>query len=256
MSSPTNQPRGAGRPAWLVPVAVVAIAGALIAVILSLGDGSDSSGTIPEVTVSAGDPTGDPAEATGGDPAGQTVVLSDVENRDPEDTRAVGDASAPVVLVMFSDYQCPYCAQWNAETLPAMLDHVEAGELRIEFRDVNVFGPESERAARAALAAGAQDAYLAYHSALFADGRTRSVGELSDDALVGLAGELGLDTERFAADLHAPETLDLLEQTQALANRLGVMATPSFLMAGEPIRGAQPTDVFERAFTAARERVG
>ncbi len=257
MAESTNQDRRAQRPAWLVPVVVIAIAGALIAVVLSLGGGSDSADrTVAADTPRDGAVGTDPGDAGSVDDGEANPVLSEVERRDPDDPRAVGDPDAPVVLVMFSDYQCPYCARWNADTLPAMMTHVDAGDLRIEFRDINVFGPESERSARAALAAGEQGAYLDYHSALFAGGDTRSVGDLSDEALVGLAGELGLDTDRFATDMTSDGIADSLAETQAVANRLGVMATPSFLMAGEPIRGAQPTDVFEQAFAAALERVG
>lgn len=265
MTSSTTPPRGSSRPAWLVPVVVVAIAGALIVAILSLGGGSDSDGTLTDgasgddavdQVTDRTDGSGDPAGDESGDAAGDGLALADVEGRVDDDPRALGQVDAPVVLVMFSDYQCPYCAKWNVDTLPVMMEHVDAGDLRIEFHDINVFGPESERSARAALAAGEQGAYLDYHSALFEGGQARSGGDLSDEALLELAGELGLDTDRFEADLSAPEIDADYDASQGLANRLGVMATPSFLMGGEPIRGAQPTEVFEQAFSDALARSG
>lgn len=173
------------------------------------------------------------------------------ETRDEEDLLAAGPVDAPVVLVVFSDYQCPFCARWSEQTLPSMMEHVEAGDLRIEWRDVNVFGPASERAARASYAAALQGAFWEYHDALFEGGERRSADELSEEALVALADELGLDTDRFAADLGSEETAEVISANEQLGFDLGATFTPVFILGGQPIVGAQPTEVFEEAFPVA-----
>src|SRR5699024_2102808 len=122
------------------------------------------------------------------------------------DVLAAGPVDAPVGLVIFSDYQCPYCAQWNHDTLPEMMAYAEAGDLRIEWRDVHFFNPSfTDRAARAAYAAGSQDQFWDYHDALFPDGELRDESELGRDGLIELAQELGLDTEQFEQDLDSEE---------------------------------------------------
>src|SRR5699024_1153292 len=130
--------------------------------------------------------------------------LTDIERRDENDPLTAGPVDAPVGLVVFSDYQCPFCAQWNHDTLPVLMERAEAGELRIEWRDVNVFGDASVQASKAAYAAAMQDSYWEYHHALYPEGETRD--DLSQDALVSLAGDLGLDTRQFAADMASEET--------------------------------------------------
>jgi len=238
--------RSRSRSSWLVPVAVLAVTAVLIALIVTL---SRQGGT--------------PAAAEPAQPGAPTAVqdlgqpdLSFAETRDEADLLAVGPVDAPVVLVVFSDYQCPFCARWNAETLPSMIDHVEAGDLRIEWRDVNVFGPASERAARASYAAALQGAFWEYHEALFAGGETRSEGGLSEDALVALAGELGLDTEQFTTDLGSAETAEVIAANQQFGFDLGATSTPVFILGGQPIVGAQPTEVFQETFQTALDAAG
>ena len=88
----------------------------------------------------------------------------------------------------------PLLRPWTDDTLPTLRDYVERGDLRIEWRDVNVYGEDSERAARAALAAAMQDTLDDYHAALFPDGEIRNVRSSSaTGALVDLADELGMD---------------------------------------------------------------
>ncbi|QIK71259.1 thioredoxin domain-containing protein [Propioniciclava coleopterorum] len=225
---------------WKVPVAVLAVAAVLLATIALVNRGEPAAPVVPS-------PTGAASVA----PQQQGPDLSAAEGRDAADLLADGPVDAPVVLVVFSDYQCPYCARWSEQTLPAMRAHVAAGDLRIEWRDVNAFGPASERGARATHAAARQGALWAYHDALFEGGRTRTEAELSEEALIALAGDLGLQTDRFAADLRSEETAQAIAANQQLAFSLGATSTPVFLLGGRPLVGAQPTEVFEAAFAAA-----
>lgn len=231
-------------PAWLVPVAVLALAAILIVVVVTAGRDNDQAAAAPGVSPSV--PSA-PEEVQG--PV--QPDFTDVERRDDADLLAAGPVDAPVALVVFSDYQCPFCARWSSETLPVLMEHVEAGELRIEWRDANVFGPASERGARASYAAALQGSFWEYHDALFADGQHRPEAELSDEALVALAADLGLDTEQFASDLSSDQTAKVITGNAQLAHDLGVYSTPAFVLGGQPIVGAQPTQVFVDAFRTA-----
>lgn len=236
---------------WLVPTLVVIIAVLLIAVVLLMYRGN-ASDTAEGVSAAATSDSAAASTAASGSASGAADSdLTSVEARDPSDPVAVGDVNAPVGLVVFSDYQCPFCAKWSDETLPQMMKHVEDGNLRIEWREVNIFGEPSERGARAAYAAGLQDAYLEYHNALFDNGEKPSEELLSEEGLIKLAGDLGLDESKFTADFQSPETAAAIAQHQQLGIDLGAYSTPAFLLGGQPIMGAQPASVFEAAFEQA-----
>src|SRR5699024_371760 len=113
-----------------------------------------------------------------------------------------------------------------------------------EWRDVNVFGPESERASKAAYAAALQDSFWDYHDELYPDGDTRDTKELSEDALVDLAAELDLDTDQFVDDMHSDTAEQHTQENQQQGLDIGAYSTPAFVLNGQPLLGAQPTDVF------------
>lgn len=188
--------------------------------------------------------------------AQQQPDYSYAERRDPDDPFAMGPVDAPVGLVVFSDYQCPFCAQWSHDTLPALQELAEEGELRIEHRDVNVYGPASKRAALAAYAAAEQNRFWDFHDALYEGGRTRSERDLSEDALIALAGALGMDTERFFADMISREAADEIAKNEDLGIEHGATSTPVFIYGGTPMVGAQSTEVFLDAHEAALESSG
>lgn len=235
------------RSRWLAPLVIVAVIAVLIGAVLWMGGGGGGEQASESTGVEGAEQPGaesNPSEVAQPD-------LSAEEGRDPDDLLAEGPVDADVVLVMFTDYQCPFCAQWSHETLPTMREYVERGELRIEYRDVNVYGEDSERAARAALSAAKQGEFKAYHEALFPEGEIRSPQELDEDSLVELAGELGLDTEQFREDLHSEEVAATVDANAQQGIELGAFSTPSFIVGGEPMVGAQPTAVFTDAVDKA-----
>lgn len=226
------------RPLWLMPTLVtLGVVAALIAVFFW-----GRSTASPEAD-SGEQPVQQGTEQT------ETVpdeVVDQLVRRDPDDPLAMGPVDAPVVLVAFSDYQCPFCAQWNDETLPEMQELVEDGDLRIEWRDVNIYGDESRRAATASVAAGMQDKFWEYHEELFPEGET--IEDYSTEALVETAEEVGLDTEQFEADMESEETADIVAENEELGQSIGAYSTPTFLMNEVPVVGAQPSEVFIDAF--------
>ena len=262
---------------WVLPTVVVGVVALLLTMVVVLRDGGQEEtgpGTLAEQggpqddtampgqrPQGAQSPTEEPPPPVGQDPLAQGPPshiegpaepdASGAESRDPGELLAAGPPDAPVVLVVFSDYQCPFCAQWSHETLPVMMEHAESGDLRIEWNDVNVFGEASERASRASYAAALQGGFWEYHDALFPQGQIRPESQLSEEALVSLAGDLGLETEQFRADMHDADTAAQIEENAQLGLDMGAYSTPSFLLGGEAIVGAQPTEVFTAAFDSA-----
>ncbi|GAA1710592.1 DsbA family protein [Propioniferax innocua] len=216
----------------LVP-AIVVIAALILGVTAVTMGGNGDSGTQAET------PTSDVSQQPSEEPD-----LTVLEARDPDDVQALGPVDAPVGLVVYSDYQCPYCSVWFRDTFPEMRKYVDSGDLRVEWRDVNVFGKASERAARAAHAAGLQDHFWEYHAELFPDGERLPESELTDEALADRAEDLGLDRERFESDMNSDEVRATIAQHAAQGQQIGVRSTPAFILGGEPIMGAQPTEVF------------
>src|SRR5699024_2511383 len=247
-SDTTPPARGGVLRRWAVPLGiVVAVSALIVGVFWMQQDPSEP----PAQGGATGTPSADAPAAVEHPESVAAPDLSSEEGRDPDDLLAEGPADAPVVLVVFSDYQCPYCAKWSDETLPELREYVERGELRIEYRDVNIYGADSERAARAALAAAKQDRLQDYADALFAVGGIRSPQERDEDSLVDLAGELDLDTEQFAADLNSEEVAATIDANAQQGIELGAMSTPAFLLDGTPMAGAQPTEVFTDALDEA-----
>lgn len=139
-----------------------------------------------------------------------------------------GSPEAPLVLVEFSDYQCPFCRRHAQQVLPELLkNYVDTGKVRYAMKQFPLVSlhPQAELAARAALCAGDQDDYWEMHDALFSWS-----GALSPAALETRAGELGMDAGAFAACVDEGRHADTVAADQALGQKLGVRGTPNFFL--------------------------
>ncbi|MER6051484.1 DsbA family protein [Streptomyces sp. NPDC001793] len=232
--------------------AVLALVVAVIAIAVAIGKAVENS---RDTTASSGAaPDGGASAVQQDDPAQQKLydqLANRTSRRTPGDPLAVGKPDAPVVLVEYADYQCSFCGRFTRETQPALVKKfVDAGTLRIEFRNFPVFGADSERAGRASWAAGRQGKFWQLHDELYA--KTRKGDALAEDKLVDLARTAGVpDLEKFRTDLNGPAAAQALKKDQDEGYQLGVQSTPSFLVNGRPIAGAQDTAVFEQAVEQA-----
>ncbi|MFE2146602.1 DsbA family protein, partial [Streptomyces sp. NPDC059456] len=190
--------------------------------------------------------------ATPGARAEAAAGLKALARREGGDKLAAGRPDAPVVLIEYSDFKCGYCGKFARDTEPELVrKYVEDGTLRIEWRNFPIFGAESEAAAKAAWAAGQQDRFAAFHAAAYAAGsKEKGFGR---DRLLELAREAGVaDLERFEEDMAGEAAAAALRKDQEEGYRIGVTSTPSFLVGGQPIAGAQPLDA-RGAATAQRQ---
>jgi len=124
--------------------------------------------------------------------------------------------------------------------------YIEDGTLRLEWRDFPYLGEESRKAAGAALAAQEQERFREYHDLLYENQGSKNAGAFSDDSLIGFAREAGLDVERFESSFKGGKYEDIVEQVFREAQDAGIQGTPTFLINGRILVGAQPLEVFEQ----------
>jgi protein-disulfide isomerase len=171
------------------------------------------------------------------------------EDVDPDRDHIRGPDTAPVTLVEYGDYECPYCGQ--AEVVIRQLLEEFGDELRYVWRHLplNDVHPNAQMAAEATEAAGTQGAFWPMHDKLLA-----SQDELRPRDLERYAEELGLDTERFWDELRRREHTDRVADDVASADASGVAGTPSFFINGRRHQGAYDIETLTRAVRAARSR--
>jgi protein-disulfide isomerase len=173
------------------------------------------------------------------DPQQQEVKRYDI----PLDGDPVqGAADAPITIIEFSDYQCPYCRKWHVEVLP-QLKAKYGDQIRMVYRDFPLYSihPEAEPAAIAANCAGEQDSYYEYGDLLFVN--QSSLGAATYEKL---AQDIKLDVPKFQACVAENRYKEEVDADYAFASELGVRSTPTFFINGLAIVGAQPFDVFEQ----------
>jgi len=124
--------------------------------------------------------------------------------------------------------------------------YIEDGTLRLEWRDFPYLGEESRKAAVAARAAQEQERFWEYHDLLYENQGSKNAGAFSDDSLIGFAREAGLDVERFESSFKGGKYEDIVEQVFREAQDAGIQGTPTFLINGRILMGAQPLEVFEQ----------
>jgi protein-disulfide isomerase len=190
-------------------------------------------------------------------PVQQTAPTSPLVEGIPQEGTVLGHPNAPVTLVEYADLQCPYCAQWALGALPRLVrDYVHAGKLRIEFRGLAFIGPDSDKALRAALAAGRQDRLWNVVELLYANQGLENSGWASEELIHRIANSVpGLDVERFDADRRL-EALDTdMANAQAHAQAGGVRGTPAFELGptGSALETLELTSLAPDEFAAAIE---
>jgi protein-disulfide isomerase len=177
--------------------------------------------------------------ATDAPAAGGIVSLRDVGYE-------LGSVMAPVTVIEFSDFGCPYCALFARETLPELKrEFVETGQVRWQYVPfvLGIF-QNGEEAARTSECAGEQDRFWPMHDHLYERQREWR-GSGSPEALfLGYAAALDLDEDAFARCFRENLPRQRIERSNQLAAAVGVRATPTFVVNGRPIEGALPLDQF------------
>ena len=191
-------------------------------------------------------------------------VISIESNARPNaDGNSMGDPNAPIQMVEYGDYQCPYCERFHTETEPLLIDYfIEPGDVHFTYRSAgnwvssNTAGnTESQDAALAAYCAADQDKFWDMHDALFANNRdVENEGAFSSSRLLAIAESIGLDKATYQDCYDSGKYADQVEQDLDDATASGIQGTPFFVLTyqvngetqTEYIGGAQPIDVFQQ----------
>ncbi len=155
---------------------------------------------------------------------------------------SMGPENAPITIVEFSDYQCPYCIRWYTDVYARLMKTYE-GKIRFVYRDFPLYSlhPEAQPAAEAANCAGEQNAYYQFHDALF--GQANGLGE---SAYKQYASDLNLNMDQFNQCLSEHRFKSEVDADYKFATTLGVSSTPTFFINGLAVVGAQSFEVFQQ----------
>jgi len=151
-----------------------------------------------------------------------------------------GAATAPVTIVEYSDFHCPFCRRVQP-TLTALLEKYP-GKVRLVYKHLPLDGlhPQARRVSEAAWCAGQQDRFWQFHDAVYAD----TSNDASEATLARYATAAGLDAGKFASCLASPEAKSAVQREVAQGESLGLNSTPGFFVNGREVRGAQPLEAF------------
>jgi protein-disulfide isomerase len=167
------------------------------------------------------------------------------KNLNHDSDSPVANEEGDVTLVEFFDYNCPYCKAVSQD-LRTLID--EDKSVRLVFKEFPILGATSTFAARAALAARKQGKYVDFHFALMS-----LRGRLSQDLVMRVADEVGLDTDRLRSDMAAPEINAMLAETRKLAEGLDITGTPAFVIGTELVPGKIELAQLKALIEKARE---
>lgn len=173
-----------------------------------------------------------------------------VENVSADDDAVLGDPNAPITMIEFSDYQCPYCQRFYSTILPEIKkNYIDTGKVKFVYRDFPISSHVNAMpAALAAECAGEQNDYWGLHDKIFDN--FASWVSLPDVAPVfkQYANEIGLDTKAFDSCFDKQKLQDEINGDLQDALKYGVTATPTFFVNGQKVVGAQPFTVFQGIF--------
>jgi protein-disulfide isomerase len=174
--------------------------------------------------------------------AGATDSVSQLADRG----RVLGSASAPIWMLMVSDFQCPYCKMWHDSTFAALKrEYVDAGKVRLAYINFPLgIHPNAWPSAQAAMCASAQGKFWETHERIFATQAIWSKLTRPEAYLDSLAIASGADPTVQHACTQKQATRDIVSADQTRANKAGAETTPTFFVGGAKIEGAAPTKVF------------
>ncbi len=213
-------------------VAAVILAGAMIsgAIIYSGGDNNNlGAGINPDGQI----------------PTQDNDVIVDVS---ADDDAFKGDENAPVTIIEFSDFECPFCGSFYENALPQIEEkYIKTGKVKFVYRDFPLgFHPDAQKAAEASECARDQEKFWEMHDTIFENQEAIGVSDLK-----GYAVGLGMNSGAFDTCLDSGKYTSEVQKDLSDGSKAGVDGTPAFFINGRRVVGAQPFSVFEAAIEGA-----
>ncbi len=227
-----GEPSGRRQNSYVIPASIV-IAGALIAsaVVYSNRGAPDTAGA-KNAAVGFSN-----AAVRGGQPS-----LGDLAG----DAPFLGDPKAPVTVVEFADFQCPFCGRFfHTAEAPLIDQYVKTGKVKFVYRNFAFLGPESEDAAVAAACAGEQGKFWEYHDYLYNHQQGENEGAFAKANLKKFARAVsGIDGAKFDPCVDQGRYMNAVRADTAAGRSFGVTGTPATFINGRLVSGAQPIAAF------------
>ncbi len=227
-------PNGESRQQFSIPMAIL-LAGFVIAVAVMFS----SRGLPPS-----------PAQSASPVPTDTPAAL-DARRVNTQDEPVIGKADAPLVMAYWSDYQCPFCKQFEITVLPTLLkNYVDTGKMKIIFKDFAFLGPDSTTAGL--LSESIWHLYpkdfLAWNQAMFETQGAENSGWASQDNLMKIVKTKfpDMDTAKLTQDIAQNKTayLQHLSDDETEAQKYSITGTPGFIVGSQQITGAEPLSYF------------
>jgi len=165
-----------------------------------------------------------------------------------DDDAFIGSKDAPVTIVEWSDFECPFCNRFFKNTLPQIKEqYIKTGKVKLVYRDFPLsFHENAQKAAEAAECAGEQGKFFEMHDMIFERGVQGGVS-----AFKSYASRIGLDTAKFNKCLDSGAMASEIEKDIRDGTNAGIRGTPGFIINGKLVSGAQPFSVFKAAIDSA-----
>ena len=194
--------------------AAVAIVAVVVIVVVAGNGGSKS----PTTTAASTTPSG---------PTSRNALFAGI----PQKGDLLGKSSAPATLTVFEDPQCPYCRQWNEDTLPTVIDrYVKTGRIRLQYHGIVIIGINSVAGLRAIYAAGNQGKLWNMVEALYDRQGDENSGWITVGVIKDAAKSLGLDAAKLLKDADTKAVTEQMNASQHAAVAAKVAGTPTFVL--------------------------
>jgi protein-disulfide isomerase len=202
-------------------IGVAALAAVVLIVVVSGGDSKSST------------PATSPGATTTSSPSSSLAGI-------PQHGATLGNQNAPSTLVVYEDPQCPFCRQWNIDTLPTVVrDFVRTGKVKLEYRGIVIIGPNSVKGLRATYAAAPQNKLWNMVDALYAHQGAENSGWITNDVIRTAARDAGADSAQILAHMSSPGVTAELTRVAKQSDADQVRGTPTFIVEHPPALSQQ-----------------